>query len=112
MPYFYLTGSGSVAGLLILVKEPYQSSKGRARDDRIASRVTSASKGKDPSSSKENSSKRELFRKSVFLLFLLGKRLSFFFLFVRGRRTNLSLLDLEEITTGLSYLPQEERRVA
>lgn len=31
MPYFYLTGSGSVAGLLILVKEPYQSSKGRAR---------------------------------------------------------------------------------
>ncbi len=49
MPYFYLTGSGSVAGLLILVKEPYQSSKGRARGDRIASRVTYASKGKDPS---------------------------------------------------------------
>lgn len=24
VPYFYLTGSGSVAGLLILVKEPYQ----------------------------------------------------------------------------------------
>lgn len=34
---------------LTLPKEPYQSSKGRARGDRIANRVTYASKGKDPS---------------------------------------------------------------